>query len=39
VLSKSRDGGCNGGNTETAYEYVKGAGGIELESDYPLMMR
>jgi len=30
-----RDGGCNGGNTETAYEYVKGAGGIELESDYP----
>jgi len=30
-----RDGGCNGGNTETAYGYVKGAGGIELESDYP----
>jgi len=30
-----RDGGCNGGNTETAYEYVKGAGGIETESDYP----
>lgn len=30
-----RDGGCNGGNTETAYEYVKGAGGIELDSDYP----
>jgi hypothetical protein len=30
-----RDGGCNGGNTETAYEYVKGAGGIELNSDYP----
>jgi len=30
-----RDGGCNGGNTETAYEYVKGAGGIETESNYP----
>jgi len=30
-----RDGGCNGGNTETAYEYVKGAGGIGLSSDYP----
>jgi len=30
-----RDGGCNGGNTETAYEYVKGAGGIETNADYP----
>lgn len=30
-----RDGGCNGGNTETAYGYVKGAGGIETERDYP----
>jgi len=30
-----RDGGCNGGNTETAYQYVKGAGGIETEADYP----
>lgn len=30
-----RDGGCNGGNTETAYQYVKGAGGIETERDYP----
>jgi hypothetical protein len=29
------DGGCNGGNTESAYEYVKCAGGIELDSDYP----
>jgi len=30
-----RDGGCNGGNTETAYQYVQSAGGIELNSDYP----
>jgi C1A family cysteine protease len=30
-----RDGGCNGGNTESAYDYVKGAGGIETEEDYP----
>jgi C1A family cysteine protease len=29
------DGGCNGGNTETAYGYVKSAGGLELASDYP----
>jgi len=29
------DGGCNGGNTETAYGYVKSAGGLERESDYP----
>jgi len=29
------DLGCNGGNTESAYEYVVKAGGIETESDYP----
>jgi hypothetical protein len=29
------DQGCNGGNTETAYQYVQQAGGIELNSDYP----
>jgi len=29
------DGGCNGGNTETAYRYVKSVGGLERESDYP----
>jgi len=27
--------GCNGGWTEVAYSYVKSAGGIELNSDYP----
>jgi len=29
------DGGCNGGNTETAYKYVVSAGGLETESGYP----
>jgi C1A family cysteine protease len=29
------DGGCNGGNTETAYRYVVSAGGIETEQSYP----
>jgi len=29
------DGGCNGGNTETAYKYVIQAGGQETEKDYP----
>jgi C1A family cysteine protease len=29
------DGGCNGGNTETAYDYVVKAGGIETDADYP----
>jgi len=29
------DGGCNGGWPYRAYEYVKSAGGMELESDYP----
>lgn len=29
------DLGCNGGNTETAYQYVHQAGGLELESSYP----
>lgn len=29
------DLGCNGGNTESAYEYVVEAGGLELERDYP----
>ena len=29
------DQGCNGGNTETAYKYVKQSAGIVLESEYP----
>lgn len=29
------DGGCNGGDTITAYEYVQKAGGIETEASYP----
>jgi len=29
------DGGCNGGNTETAFGYVKKCGGIETSADYP----
>jgi len=29
------DGGCNGGNTMTAYSYVTGAGGIEPYRVYP----
>jgi C1A family cysteine protease len=29
------DQGCNGGNTETAYQYVVQAGGIETEASYP----
>merc|ERR1712100_397086 len=29
------DGGCNGGDLPTAFEYVEKAGGIDTESDYP----
>jgi len=29
------DSGCNGGNPETAYEYIHSAGGLEPEKDYP----
>lgn len=29
------DQGCNGGNTNTAYEYVIGAGGMMNETSYP----
>jgi C1A family cysteine protease len=30
-----RDGGCNGGNTETAYSYIEGAGGLVTAREYP----
>lgn len=29
------DAGCNGGNTETAFEYVQKAGGLQSDVDYP----
>jgi len=29
------DQGCNGGNSETAYQYVVKEGGLELEENYP----
>jgi C1A family cysteine protease len=34
VSCDSQDGGCNGGNTPTAYQYVESAG-LEGEIDYP----
>ena len=35
VQCDTMDDGCDGGNTETAFEYVKMAGGIESEDAYP----
>lgn len=35
VSCDKTDGGCNGGDTPTAYDYVVDAGGVMLESDYP----
>jgi len=35
VQCDSVDDGCDGGNTETAFEYVKTAGGIETNDEYP----
>jgi cathepsin F len=31
----TNDGGCDGGWMESAFEYIKEAGGIETEQDYP----
>jgi len=30
-----RDGGCNGGDTPSAYDYVISAGGMDTEASYP----
>jgi C1A family cysteine protease len=35
VSCDKKDGGCNGGRQETAYNYVKNCGGQEMEKDYP----
>jgi len=35
----TNDGGCDGGDLPTCYEYVKGAGGLEAESQYPYRAR
>ena len=32
---KNSNYGCDGGNTETAYDWVKSNGGLESDSDYP----
>jgi len=34
-----RDGGCNGGNPPTAYEYIIEAGGQDTETSYPYHAR
>jgi len=31
----SSDDGCNGGNPETAWQYIIGAGGLDSEASYP----
>merc|ERR1712046_19791 len=35
VSCDKTDGGCDGGDLPTAFDYVKKAGGIDLQSDYP----
>jgi hypothetical protein len=35
VACDTTDGGCNGGDTITAYAYVQKAGGLATEADYP----
>lgn len=35
VSCSTKDGGCNGGRQESAYNYIKSCGGQEQEKDYP----
>jgi hypothetical protein len=35
VSCDKRSSGCSGGTTESAFDYVREAGGIEMDSDYP----
>ena len=35
ITASEANYGCNGGFTETAYEYVTSAGGLTTEADYP----
>jgi len=35
VSCDKTDGGCNGGDLPSAFDYVESAGGIDLQSDYP----
>jgi C1A family cysteine protease len=35
VSCDKTDGGCDGGDLPTAFDYVKKAGGIDTQSDYP----
>jgi len=35
VSCDTTDGGCNGGDTITAYEYVESVNGLESDSNYP----
>jgi len=35
VSCDRNDGGCNGGDLPTAFDYVESAGGLDTEEDYP----
>jgi len=35
VSCDKTDGGCNGGDLPTAFDYVEGAGGLDTEDNYP----
>merc|ERR1712070_1044235 len=35
VSCDKTDGGCNGGDLPTAFDYVESAGGLDTEDDYP----